>query len=560
MKDTTGNPAGSPSDVDDEALLAAEVFTGDYASYDETEARRRIALRVVGHRKGAAARHSGGGALTSVPHGIAAAGSRVPANRAERQLVLDAACHVRAARALDRLARDLVDSPGFTRIALDADAWPYSRPSALLFASLLHLSGRMEGAQFWFQYAAGAGSATAARALYLLHLSRAEVTIAHHWQEQTTSPTNDDETGLPALPPVPEDLESPLGASVIWSSPPISTTDLAAHPPTDPKALRQFPPPLHRAMTALVPREDIALGEIYRTTSQLASALARCARLAPAGLTADAKQGARIARRAPRRPACSSLDAAHRALRVLEVVHRHIGGVRLPQIARETGLGQLHLNQALQQLVRAQLVAPIIPGVYSAGSALHLAAADRDRMGELRDTLGYLRDAVGAAVYVASYSEGEVSITQYADGPRTPAVHEWVDFREAAHASAVGKALLAQLGPEKRRDHLNRYRMEQFTPHTITSPEVLFDELDDRWPGQPLLDLQEYTLGTVCAAVPIGTGTEPQCVALSLPSPDPDRLRQAARVLRNEAVAVVLALLVAGGDLRTPTEAATGRR
>ncbi|MFC9825528.1 IclR family transcriptional regulator C-terminal domain-containing protein [Streptomyces erythrochromogenes] len=55
----------------------------------------------------------------------------------------------------------------------------------------------------------------------------------------------------------------------------------------------------------------------------------------------------------------------------------------------------------------------------------------------------------------------------------------------------------------------------RFTPHTITSPEVFFDELDDRRPGQPLLDLQEYTLGTVCAAVPIGTGTDPQCVALS---------------------------------------------
>ncbi|MFE3327968.1 hypothetical protein [Streptomyces sp. NPDC059176] len=53
----------------------------------------------------------------------------------------------------------------------------------------LHLSGCMEGVQFWFPNAVDAGSATAARALYLLHLSRAEVTVAHHWQEQTTSPT-----------------------------------------------------------------------------------------------------------------------------------------------------------------------------------------------------------------------------------------------------------------------------------------------------------------------------------------------------------------------------------
>ncbi|APU39260.1 hypothetical protein [Streptomyces sp. TN58] len=44
----------------------------------------------------------------------------------------------------------------------------------------------MEDAQFWFPNAADAGSATAACALYLLHLSRVEVTVAHHWQEQTT--------------------------------------------------------------------------------------------------------------------------------------------------------------------------------------------------------------------------------------------------------------------------------------------------------------------------------------------------------------------------------------
>ncbi|WP_443059470.1 IclR family transcriptional regulator domain-containing protein [Streptomyces sp. NBC_00435] len=138
----------------------------------------------------------------------------------------------------------------------------------------------------------------------------------------------------------------------------------------------------------------------------------------------------------------------------------------------------------------------------------------------LRETLPFLRDEVGAAVYVASYTDGEISITQYADSPTAPAVHEWVDFREAAHASAVGKALLVQLDEEVRREHLNRHRMEAFTPHTITSPEVLFSELDTRHPGEPLLDLQEYALGTVCAAVPIRTGTEPECVALSLPSPE----------------------------------------
>ncbi|KPI31493.1 transcriptional regulator, IclR family [Actinobacteria bacterium OV450] len=250
----------------------------------------------------------------------------------------------------------------------------------------------------------------------------------------------------------------------------------------------------------------------------------------------------------PRRPVNSRLESAHRALRVLEVIHRHTGGVSRTQIARETGLPQLHLTQALERLVRTQLATSITQGIYTSGSSLQLAAAGRHGSTLLRETLGFLRNQVGAAVYVARYTDGEVSITQYADGPGTPAVHEWVDFREAAHASAVGKALLVQLDEDERRSHIQRHRMEAFTPHTITSQEVLFAELDTHHPGEPLLDLQEYALGTVCAAVPIRTGTEPECVALSLPSPDPDRLWQAAHVLRNEAIAVLLALLVAGSD------------
>ncbi|UUU45203.1 IclR family transcriptional regulator [Streptomyces sp. NBC_00162] len=258
-------------------------------------------------------------------------------------------------------------------------------------------------------------------------------------------------------------------------------------------------------------------------------------------------------------PVNTRLETAQRALRVLEVIHRHAEGVSRTQIARETGLPQLYLAHAIEHLVRTQLATPIAPSVYAAGSSLKLAETGRNGGALLRETLAFLRDEVGAAVYVASYTDGEVSITQYADSPTAPAVHEWVDFREAAHASAVGKALLAQLEDDERREHLNRHRMEAFTPHTITSPEVLFTELDTRHPGEPLLDLQEYALGTVCAAVPIRTGPEPECVALSLPSPDPHKLQQAARVLRNEAIAVLLALLVGGTHPTAPSENGASR-
>ncbi|MFE0579869.1 IclR family transcriptional regulator C-terminal domain-containing protein [Streptomyces sp. NPDC058874] len=247
------------------------------------------------------------------------------------------------------------------------------------------------------------------------------------------------------------------------------------------------------------------------------------------------------------RTAPAPLESVHRALRVLEVVNRHSGGVNLTQIARETKLPQLVLARAVEQLVRADLATPIGPDAYVAGHILLLSETDgAEGRRHLRETLAWVRDAVGAAVYVARYTDGEVAITQYADGPAAPAVEEWVDFRAAAHASAVGKALLAELDHDGRRDHLSRHRLTPFTTHTLTGERALFRQLDDRPPNTPLLDLQEYAVGTVCAAVPITAGPTPECVALSLPVPDPGRLKQSARILQSEAAAVLLALIVAG--------------
>ncbi|WP_442807201.1 IclR family transcriptional regulator domain-containing protein [Streptomyces sp. NBC_01294] len=263
------------------------------------------------------------------------------------------------------------------------------------------------------------------------------------------------------------------------------------------------------------------------------------------------------ARKSPEgRPAPAALESVHQALRVLEVINRYSGGVNLTQIARETGLPQLVLARAMEQLIRASLATPIGPDAYVAGNALLLAdSASGEGRGHLRETLAWVRDAVGAAVYVARYTDGEVSITQYADGPATPVVDEWVDFRAAAHASAVGKALLTQLDYDDREDHLARHRLTRFTTHTLTSQQALFHQLDTRPPNAPLLDLQEYALGTVCAAVPITAGPNPECVALSIPVPDPGRPKQAARILQSEAAAVLLALIVAGSTrptARTP--------
>ncbi|MFD8741117.1 hypothetical protein ACFV06_40305, partial [Streptomyces sp. NPDC059618] len=88
--------------------------------------------------------------------------------------------HKRAVCDLRMLSRVIIRDPAAaSRVtAFDGSREP---DGALAFACLLYVAEPESGAQFWWEYAAGAGSVTGALCLYLLHLSRGELRDARHW-------------------------------------------------------------------------------------------------------------------------------------------------------------------------------------------------------------------------------------------------------------------------------------------------------------------------------------------------------------------------------------------
>ncbi|MFJ3134452.1 IclR family transcriptional regulator [Streptomyces sp. NPDC086843] len=244
----------------------------------------------------------------------------------------------------------------------------------------------------------------------------------------------------------------------------------------------------------------------------------------------------------------ASYRSVQDALRVLETVARRGTGINDSELARETGVGTERLTTLLRMLRREAYVEQITDGAYVTGAAFARVGSADGHQEALRETLQHtldrLRDSVGAAVYLSRYVDGEVKVTQYADGPDTPKVNEWVDFRHSAHATAVGKSLLTQLDHEGRRDHLSRHRPARLTSRTITSDRLLLNRLASQPPTVPVLDLQEYAVGTVCAAVPITAGSSVGCLALSLPLEHAHRLRRAADTLNRNAAPVLLSLAI----------------
>ncbi|MEU5323638.1 hypothetical protein AB0G67_43865 [Streptomyces sp. NPDC021056] len=85
---------------------------------------------------------------------------------------------------------------------------PSDIDGAVYFGCLLHLAGEPEGAMWWWQFAAGAGDATAAYCLYLHHLHHGELRDAEHWMRLALTADNEiDFTPPPYLRP-PVDLHS----------------------------------------------------------------------------------------------------------------------------------------------------------------------------------------------------------------------------------------------------------------------------------------------------------------------------------------------------------------
>jgi DNA-binding IclR family transcriptional regulator len=237
--------------------------------------------------------------------------------------------------------------------------------------------------------------------------------------------------------------------------------------------------------------------------------------------------------------------AVRYALRLLEAVDRHDHGVSADQLARELGLPSRVIAHLLPMLVREDYLRRLPGGGYVVGESLsQLNSSNRrhELAERLRRSLDVLREEIRAAVYFGRYDDGEIIVVDYSDGPDTPKVNEWVDFRATGHASAIGKCLLGQLDHEERREHLSRHRTARLTSRTITNANLLLNKLAGHPSTVPMLDLQEYAVGTVCAAVPLTAGATAGCLALSMPVTQAFRLREAAELLNQRAAPLLLSL------------------
>nr|WP_255526588.1 IclR family transcriptional regulator C-terminal domain-containing protein [Saccharopolyspora sp. HNM0983] len=210
------------------------------------------------------------------------------------------------------------------------------------------------------------------------------------------------------------------------------------------------------------------------------------------------------------------ITSVQRALRLLDAVAELPDGATAKYLARSTGLKLPTAYHLLRTLVYEGYLHKVDDGTFVLGervSELNTAGRGHVTRGRVRAVMSALCDSLGAAIYLGRYHNGEVEVAEIVDNRRCPRVDTWVDFREAAHATAIGKCLLAGLSRDARADHFHRHPPADLTPRTVTRVHDLVEARR----AELVLDWEEYSLGTACLAAPVA-GAEPVTLAISFPA------------------------------------------
>lgn len=238
------------------------------------------------------------------------------------------------------------------------------------------------------------------------------------------------------------------------------------------------------------------------------------------------------------------LASLHRGLEVLDCF-----GVRnswsLAELAQHLRQNKATVFRVLHTLAQfGYLAKDAATGRYVLGLRLHALGAAAVRHEQLRwqalPPLQDLAESTGETVHVGILHEGIVVTVQIVEGTHAVRMHSSVGKRSPAHASALGKVLMAYLPDAEVDAVIAAHGLPRFTAKTLTTAAALREALHRVRLEGYALDQEEIEPGLRCLAAPITdhAGRPTAALAISAPASRMDPTRVAALIPQVKATAL----------------------
>lgn len=247
-----------------------------------------------------------------------------------------------------------------------------------------------------------------------------------------------------------------------------------------------------------------------------------------------------------------SIRAVHRVCEILDLLQRSPRGVALLDVTRSTGLPKSSAFRYLATLERRRYVErDPVTATYRAGSAfLPLRAHEPELLARrARPHLERLRDRVEETINLGMLQGNRVIYLEIVESHRAMRLAARRGDRDPIHATALGKAIAANLPVRRVRAILDAEGMPRLTQRTLVDQESYLAELAKTRERGYALDNGESEIDGRSVAVPVVGGNLPAAISYSAPASrfPLDRVPEVAGTLNHVAAGIA-------GELRSAAQ------
>src|SRR6266511_1936963 len=239
-----------------------------------------------------------------------------------------------------------------------------------------------------------------------------------------------------------------------------------------------------------------------------------------------------------------SIRAVHRVCEILDLLQQASSGAALLDVARATRLPKSSAFRYLATLERRRYVErDPVTGSYRAGSAFLPLRAHR-----ARPHMERLRDRLGETINLGMLEGNRVIYLEIVESHRAMRLAARRGDRDPVYATALGKAIAANLPDRRVRAILEAEGMPRLTQRTLTDQDAYLVEMAGTRERGYALDDGEHEIDGRCVAVPVIGSNLPAAISYSAPASrfPLDRVGEIAGVLWEVASGVA-------GELRAPS-------
>ncbi len=219
-------------------------------------------------------------------------------------------------------------------------------------------------------------------------------------------------------------------------------------------------------------------------------------------------------------------SALQKALSVLEAIVQDVRPLGVVDIAEELNVPRQTAHRVIRQLEQLGLLHKdpsrerYIPGSRLRTLAINTISSVQSTRGT-HAVLQQLVDEINETCNIGMLDGNEIIYIDRAECDWPLRVQLRPGSHVPVHCTAIGKLMLANLGPDQRQQTLRTMDMRKFTKNTITDPQLLEAQLDQIAAQGYSINNQEDAIGLIAIAVPIHDPNGAIVAGLGVHAPEP---------------------------------------